>query len=48
MLEGAKAASDFVRLTARRTFEKIGRSMVAGDVIAAIPEVVRDMDRSDA
>lgn len=44
MLEGAHAASDFIRFTSRRTFFKIGRSINAADIIAGIPEVVREID----
>ncbi|KAH7730548.1 YjeF [Aphelenchoides avenae] len=44
MLEGAHAASDFIRFTSRKTFFNIGRSINAADIIAGIPDVVREID----
>lgn len=45
LIQGALAGCEFVRFTSRKTFERIGRSMKANDVIGEIPEVVRQIDR---
>lgn len=46
LLQGALAASDFVRLTSRLTFQKIGRGMNAADIIEQMPEIVKKIDDS--
>uniref|UniRef100_A0A915D7Z4 ATP-dependent NAD(P)H-hydrate dehydratase n=1 Tax=Ditylenchus dipsaci TaxID=166011 RepID=A0A915D7Z4_9BILA len=46
ILQGALAASDFIRFTSRLTFDRIGRSMNAADIIAQIPDVVRHIDQN--
>lgn len=45
ILEASFAASDFQRLVSRRTFQKIGRSMNASDIISEIPDFVRELDK---
>lgn len=44
ILNGALCASDFIRYTSKYTFEKIGRSMNAGDVLENIRYVVQEFD----
>ncbi|KAI1711786.1 carbohydrate kinase domain-containing protein [Ditylenchus destructor] len=46
IINGAAAASDFVRFTSRQTFAKVGRAMNAGDIIAEIPHVVKQIDKT--
>lgn len=46
IINGAAAASDFVRFTSRQTFAKVGRAMNAGDIIAEIPNVVKEIDKT--
>lgn len=42
LIHGAKTASDFVRFTASEAFSFYGRSMIANDMIAEIPNIVRN------
>lgn len=44
ILDGALCASDFIRYTSKFTFEKIGRSMNAADVLENIRYVVQKFD----
>jgi len=44
ILNGALCASDFIRYTSKYTFEKIGRSMNAADVLEHIRYVVQQFD----
>jgi NAD(P)H-hydrate repair Nnr-like enzyme with NAD(P)H-hydrate dehydratase domain len=43
-MEGAMAASDFMRYTARSTFDRMGRSMLANDILVEIPRIVKEID----
>jgi len=48
IFEGALAASDMVRYTSRKTFERVGRSMNATDIIGEIRHVVKEIEQGDA
>ncbi|KAI6213580.1 hypothetical protein M3Y94_00166700 [Aphelenchoides besseyi] len=45
ILNGARCASDFIRFTSAYTFDKIGRSMNAADILENIRYVVQEYDK---
>lgn len=44
ILHGAHCASDFIRFTSAYTFDKVGRSMNASDILEHIRYVVQQYD----
>jgi ATP-dependent NAD(P)H-hydrate dehydratase len=45
ILNGALCASDFIRYTSKHTFNKIGRSMNAADILENVRYVVQEFDK---
>ena len=43
MLAGAYAASVLVRAVSKKTFDELGRSMVASDMLRSVPDVFKQM-----
>lgn len=44
-LVASEAASQFIRTAAKRCFQKVGRSMVASDIINEVHQLIQEVDR---